>query len=189
MPFGASEEQALAVFTSSGEAVRFLIGQRWQVTNYALAAYVALVAAPEWISKNDHRSQITAGLLCAVLAFVTFGLTSYHLCNLQEEHADQLGRVYTAGMKLSLVAELHGWPTASPGEPGGVICAMVAALFVGALLVAWINVSRPMVVARFNTWWVMAVFAGVVIVIALLMVWRTSLPFWRACLVQPLLGS
>ena len=154
MPFEASEEQALAVFTSSGEAVRFLVSQRWQVTNYALAAYVALAAAPALIGKNlANGVSVAANLGGAFLAAVAFVLTCVHLWNLQEEHADQLDLVYAAGMKLSLVAELHGWPP-PPHGPGGVIWALMFALFVGAGLVAWVNLSRiPRVVAWFNTWW------------------------------------
>jgi hypothetical protein len=150
MAFEASQEQALAVYISAGEAVRFLIGQRWQVTNYALLAYVALAAAPEWISRNGRRSQIAAGLLCTIFAFVIFGLTSFHLWNLHEQHADQLDLVYAAGKKLPLVEKLRGWPP-PPIGPGRVLCALVAALFIGALLVAWINLSRPGLAAWFTT--------------------------------------
>ena len=58
-------QEAMEVFKASGQAVRFLMSERWQVTNYALAAYVAVVVTPELISKNRHRSQIGAGPLCA----------------------------------------------------------------------------------------------------------------------------
>jgi hypothetical protein len=147
-----NQEQALAVYTSSGEAVRFFIGQRWQATNYVLAAYVALVVAPELICKNVANGIcVLANSVGAALAALTFVLASVHLCNLREEHADQLDLLNAARMKLPLVAELHG-PPPSPG-PGRIIWVLIAALFVGALLVALINLSRPSVVAWFNTWW------------------------------------
>ena len=106
MPFGASEEQALAVFTSSGEAVRSLISQRWQVTYYVLAAYVALVAVPKWISKDAN----VARGVCTVLAFVTAVVASWHLWNLREEHAEQIGHLHLRPFARGRRQEKSGRP-------------------------------------------------------------------------------
>jgi hypothetical protein len=199
MPLEAGQEQALEVFKASGEAVRFLMGERWQVTNYALAAYVALVATPELIYRyRKDRVCFLANLFCIALAIIIAVAASWHLCNLREQHAEHVETMYAAANDdLPRVLELLGWKKARPAGPGRVYSALVLALFVGAVLVALINLSRPMVVAWFNTRWVMAVFAGVVIVtwiallvawIAPLVAWRISVPFWRACLVQPMVG-
>jgi hypothetical protein len=80
MAFGPSEAQALAVFTASGEASRFLASQKWQVTFLVLSAYVALTAAPRLISgnaANGVRDRVSLG--CVVLAALIAVAAWYHL--------------------------------------------------------------------------------------------------------------
>jgi hypothetical protein len=141
MAFEPSQEQALAVFTASGEAVRFLVSQKWHVTYLVLLAYGALAAAPPLICKNVANSVcVAANRGCAVVALVLAGFASWHLCNLDKEHAQQFEIVYAAGKELQLVLDLHGW-TEAP-EPGSLILLLVGAVLIGAVLVICINLSR-----------------------------------------------
>ena len=129
------QEQALAVFTASGEAARFIVGQKWQVTYLVLLAYAALAAAPRAICNNVANS------FCAVVALGTAALASYHLSSLHQEHKDRHEEVFDAAAKeLPLVLEIHEWTRAPP--PGDIIWSQVAAVWIGAVLVIWINLSR-----------------------------------------------
>jgi hypothetical protein len=55
-PFGPSEQQALTTVNYAAEELRFFKGQQWHVTNYALIAYAALAAAPDWMQGRFQRS-------------------------------------------------------------------------------------------------------------------------------------
>jgi hypothetical protein len=52
MPFEGSQAAGLTSIHVSEGSGHFLIGQTLQVTDYVLAAYIALVVAPELICKN-----------------------------------------------------------------------------------------------------------------------------------------
>jgi hypothetical protein len=140
-PFAPSPEQALAVYTSSGEAHRFVVGQMWQVTYLVLLAYAALAAAPPLIGEDvADLIWIAANSLCAVLAPVIARLASMHLRNLHQTDTRHLERVYKAAKELQLVLDLHGWKAAP--RPGRRICALMTAVLFGALLTIGINLSR-----------------------------------------------
>jgi hypothetical protein len=158
-----SEEQALAVFTSSGEASRFLRGQMWQVTYLILLAYVALITAPELICTNAAKGVCVApNLVCIALAIVTAVGASWYLRNLHRQAGRRLEEARAAGRMLPVVSRLHGsaeapQPDASSlsedGErrgPGRLIWLLLIAVWIGAVLAFWTNLSRiPSVVAWF----------------------------------------
>src|SRR5690606_34290060 len=131
MPFAGSEEQALAVFTSAGEAARSLIGQRWQVTYYVLAAYAALVTAPELIA----RYQNWARFVCAFLAGCIAVPASRHLWLLWGRHDRQIDISEAAAKELSLVLKLLRWDQEPPLGAGASYLLLIAAVIVGAGLV------------------------------------------------------
>jgi hypothetical protein len=134
-----NQEQALSVFTSAGEAIRFLASERWQVTYFVFLAYVALVTTPELICKNVANCVcLVANASCAVVAFLLLFPASYHLLNLQEQHAELLCILDAAEQKLPVVLELVG----QPDRPGRVYWGLLAALIIGAVLVICINGSR-----------------------------------------------
>jgi hypothetical protein len=103
-PFPRSQEQALAVFTSSGEAHRFVVGQMWQVTYLVLLAYVALAAAPPLIDDSKAGvNWVAMNLVCAFLAPVIVVLASAYLWSLYQADTKRLKEVYAAGEKLPVV--------------------------------------------------------------------------------------
>ena len=57
--FDPSQEQALAVFSHAAEEIRFFKGQQWNVTNYTLAAYAALVATASLVWPDCWRSWVS----------------------------------------------------------------------------------------------------------------------------------
>jgi hypothetical protein len=147
-------EQALAVFTSSGEASRFLQGQMWQVTYLILLAYGALATAPGLIRRNvASGGRVAAYGFCAVLAFVIAVPAHIYLGNLHWQAGERLEEVRAAGRMLPVVADLMGWrECVPPPKPGRLILLLGIAVWVGAGLVIWINLSRiPRVVAWFTS--------------------------------------
>jgi hypothetical protein len=138
MAFEPSQEQALAVFTASGEAARFLVSQKWQVTYFVLTAYVALTAAPRLIRNVANWVWVATNWGCVFLAAVTAVLAWVHLCSLHREHKDRLAEVQAAAKELPVVLQIHG---KEADEPGLLIVGLVAAIWIGAWLVIWINVA------------------------------------------------
>jgi hypothetical protein len=151
-----NQAQALAVFTNSGEANRFLQGQMWQVTYLILLAYGALVVAPERIFRNGAANWvcIAANLFCAVLASVAAVLAHIYLGNLDGQAGRRLEEVRAAAQTwLPVVVDLHGWRCAPPPNPGRIIWLLQSAVWIGALLVICINLTRiPRVVGWLNRW-------------------------------------
>jgi hypothetical protein len=135
-------QEALVVFTASGEAILWLESQRWQVTYFVLLAYAALAAAPQLICKNAANGvRVLVNWSCVGFVCAIAGLASWHLWNLQEEHSDQFKILYDAARReLPLVLDLHGWKEAP--EPGRLVWGLVAAVWIGALLVIGISLSR-----------------------------------------------
>jgi hypothetical protein len=120
-PCSCSEEQALAVFTSSGEAIRFLQSQMWQVTYFVLLAYVALVTAPELICGNVATGVcIAPNLVCAVFAIVTGFGAGWYLRNMHRQAGIRLNEVRAAAHRsLPEVVEIHGGETRAHPNPAG----------------------------------------------------------------------
>lgn len=88
---GFETSQELAMFTASREALRWLVSLKWQVTYFAMIAYVALTAAPRWISENAAngvRDLVNWG--CAGLAALIAPIAWYHLFSLHRQHRDRL---------------------------------------------------------------------------------------------------
>jgi hypothetical protein len=119
MAFDPSPEQALAVFTASGEAHRFLVGQMWQVTYFALLAHGALAAAPTLIGDRG-QVWVAVNWFCAFVAAGIAVLASCYLLSLYEADAKRLEEVYAAGKKLPLVRSFISG-RARPNPTGGSI--------------------------------------------------------------------
>jgi hypothetical protein len=145
------QEQALAVFHHAAEEIRFYRKQQWQVTNYTLLTYGALVGAPELIggSKDAANSLYVAanwvGVVVALLACLGAHLVLLSLDRSQEK---ELTRMRVAREeKLPVVQDIHARVPfrpggGNPGRPGRLIWLLGAVLLIGALLVSVINYSR-----------------------------------------------
>lgn len=96
------QEQALATFDHAAEELRFFKGQQWQVANYALIAYAALVAAPRW-TESCALSAI-AGMLVFVVMLAALAV----LWSLEQALAKERGRLFTARKEhLPLIEQIH----------------------------------------------------------------------------------
>jgi hypothetical protein len=144
-------KQALETFKHAAQEIRFYISQKWQVTNYALVAYGALVAAPALIVDcKDAASAVLCvkvNVGCAVLVFGAAALAYGTLSSLQKSHATELKRLVEARDELLLVKKIHEQSEFKPGaaratHPGRTIWVLWAALAIGALLAIGINISR-----------------------------------------------
>jgi hypothetical protein len=140
--FPSSEEQALATFNHAGEEIRFFKGQQWHATNYALLAYAALAAAPEWM----ETWKASASLYCASAVIFTFLVACVVLVTLEVALNKERRRMDEVRPKLPLIEDLH------KKSPGGfrwvAIPVLLIAVFGGAVLAIFINLARiPQIVA------------------------------------------
>jgi hypothetical protein len=142
-------EQALAVFHPAAEEIRFFMKQQWQVTNYALLTYGALVAAPELIggSKDVANSlYVAANWVGVVVAWLALIGAVWVLLSLDRSQEKELFRMAVARWKLPMVHEIHARFRFRAGtrgyRPGRLILLLGLVLLMGALLVSGINYSR-----------------------------------------------
>jgi hypothetical protein len=145
-PFKPSEQQALAVFNHAAQEIRFFKDQQWRVTNYALLAYGALVAAPELIDgSKDLANWGCAGI--AVLAAAAAGVV---LWKLDKAHKKERDRMDEVRLDLPLVKKIHDKFPSGDGNrrTGRLVWAFSIALGIGLLLAIAINVSRAPSSAR-----------------------------------------
>jgi hypothetical protein len=137
-----SEQQALATFSHAAEEIRFFKGQQWHVTNYALIAYAALAAAPEWM----EAWKASANLYCAIAVVVTALSAGLVLVALEIALNKERKRMEAVRLKLLLIREIHR--KSKPAWRWVVTVVLLPTVLGGAALAIWINFSRiPWVVA------------------------------------------
>jgi hypothetical protein len=139
---GASEEQALATFNHAAEEIRFFKGQQWRVTNYALLAYGALVAAPPLIGHTKDVANwvwVGSNLVCAVLVPVPGWLAWGRLKSLNDALNKERNRMSAARSKLPLIQQIHG---DFPPQDRDVTTTLRLALWGGAVVAIAINLLR-----------------------------------------------
>ena len=82
-PYHPSEEQALTIFNNAAEQVRLLTSQRWHIANYALLAFAALAAAPDWMEKGSWLDTRWVSLGAIVLVGLVLVATWLHLSRMR----------------------------------------------------------------------------------------------------------
>ena len=147
-PFPESEPQALAVLNHAALEIRFFKDQQWRVTNYALLAYGALVAAPGLIGDGRKDvadcSYVVANWLFAAIAVAAAVLAAVVLWRLDKAHKKERDRMDEVRFDLPLVKRIHDkFPSGRvERRTGRLVWIFSIALSIGVLLAIWINVSR-----------------------------------------------
>jgi hypothetical protein len=139
-PSRPSEEQALAIFNNAAEQRRFLMMQRWHIANYALLAFAALAAAPDWLEKGSWldtgRSWVSFGAIVLVVAVLV--LTLLYLSRARRWLGNQYQRMREAREHLSLMDKIHGSGQGTGPRHWSIVVVVVFGAFVAGL----INLSR-----------------------------------------------
>lgn len=133
----SEEEQALTVFNHAGEEIRFFKNQQWNVTNYALAAYGAVVATQQLL--DDTYPKAVTSWICSIVVLVTALAAGVVLWRLNKAHDKERTRMNKARCKLPVVTALH----ADGRVDGSVIYGLAGALVFGLLLAIWIISPVP----------------------------------------------
>jgi hypothetical protein len=104
-PLDQPEEQALATFNHATEQRRFLRGQQWTITYYALTAYGALAVAPSLVELGFWRFLVS--VLALLLVWAAFTQAWRLLAEIQLELEMELKRLHAAQGYLSLIRAIH----------------------------------------------------------------------------------
>jgi hypothetical protein len=143
------QQEGLAVFHHAAEEIRFFKRQQWLVTNYALAAYAVLVAAPELLGDPQDVAAwlyAAANWTCAAVVVIAAIGAWYVLCSLDQSHDKELNRMDAARWNLPLVQEIHARFMFKPGirspRPGRLMWLLGAVLASGAFLAFSISYLR-----------------------------------------------
>jgi hypothetical protein len=153
--YDPSEDQALVVFDHAAEEIRFFKGQQWNVTNYTLAAYAALVATASFAWPDGWRLWVS--ILAVALVFVAGGAAWKVLVSLERALNKERRRQHAARdilQLLKLVHEQHP-PGRGPDMPKdwslmSAWCKLwspgifVAVLLFGAFIATLISISLPL---------------------------------------------
>jgi hypothetical protein len=113
------EEQAIATFNHAAEEMRSLRDHEWLITNYAMIAYAALVAAPLLVGEKRcyWRGGVNVGAVVLVLlAFFQAERVLWYTNDFRDvAHA----RLEEAVDRLHLVCKIHQghWPTKPSHSP------------------------------------------------------------------------
>jgi hypothetical protein len=116
----------------------FFKTQQWQVTNYTLLAYAALVATPPLIKVADWKSPASG--ICAILVAIAAVLACMVLVSQELALEKERDRLKAARCKLPLVKKIHN--QFKPRWRRVVLGGLLLAVMGGAALAISINLSR-----------------------------------------------
>jgi hypothetical protein len=136
--------EALATFNHAAEEIRFFKGQQWHLTNYALIAFAALAAAPDWVERASWKSY--APWVAILLIGLAGAVAALELGRLERALNKERLRLHAARDHLLLIRDIH---RRYPSEDGLEMLKLwktpymfVAVMTFGAWIAVLINVSR-----------------------------------------------
>ena len=105
----SEEQQALAAFNHAAEQKRFLLGQQWRITNYALIAFAVLTAAPSWVKPESwiYSWRSSVSLIAFVLVWMVVVFTFRNLRRSERSLDRQDKSLREARKRLKLMSAIN----------------------------------------------------------------------------------